>query len=164
MSRQIRKSDYYFGAFLYSTFTNIVKTPVILYNGDNSQFVQITTETGDYTVFAKYSSKPKSKVKSAKKWDFSFTEREQDIIKNFYNENTKNIVALICSEENLTNTEVAIIDIDSVRLCLGNDSINKNRRITVGADKGAHCLYYYGTAVSDRNALKVSRNLYKHFA
>ena len=164
MSTMVKKSDFYFGAFEFQLTNKLLKPIMIIDRSESSRTIHLETNQGRYNVFIKYSSKPRSATPTTRRWDFSCAAKELEKIDSIANYEGKNLVALVCSEPPLTNTEIAVLDIDKAKTCLGNDSMNKTRRISVSANKGSHHLCCYGTAVSDRNALKTSRNLDKHFA
>lgn len=163
MSKQIRKSDYYIGAFLYHIVKKVIRPAIIMDCSDSAKIIEFETNEAEYNVFVKYSSKPKNKTPEAKRWDFVFTEGETSKLRRMFNSRSKNFVALVAAEPNLTDTEIAVLNYDDANLCLGDDSKNKNRRITVVYNKHRRHLLCYGTALSDIKALKTERSLDKHF-
>lgn len=163
MSKQIRKSDYYIGAFLYHIVKKVIRPAIIMDCSDSAKIIEFETNESAYNVFVKYSSKPKSKTPDAKRWDFVFTEGEISKLRSMLNGKGKNLVALVASEPSLTDTEIAVLNYDDANLCLGVDRKNKSRRITVVYNKHRRHLLCYGTALSDIKALKTERSLDKHF-
>lgn len=71
---------------------------------------------------------------------------------------------LICGVQSLAKTEIAIISLKEALKCLGTDSINEQKRITVKHNKGERSLIVYGTMLDAVNAIKVPKNFNKFFA
>lgn len=163
MASKIRKIDYYVGAFLSLIANKIIQPALIIDCTESTRIIQFDTNSGSYNVFIKYSGKPNSEKGNSKKWSFTFTEDEQQKLKSERKTNSKNLVALVCSEPSLKHTEVAVLDVKDAEACMGNDSMNKRRRIGVKYEKNRHHLRCHGTALSDKEPILASRNLDRIF-
>lgn len=163
MATTVRKSDYYIGALLFNLVNKVIHPMVIIDCSNNAKIIKFETDTNHYSVFVKYCGKPKSEYKNMKKWDFNFTQKETDTLYKMDDPHSKCMVALVCSVDELTSTEISVLPLTDSKRCLGQDSKNTTRRITVSSIKGSHTLQCYGTAICDKQAIKTSRNLDKHF-
>lgn len=158
----INKIDYYVGALL----SHLVKkqiAPAIIDTSDNSKQLIFDTDNGKYNLFVKYSSKPVRSNDKTDKWVINFTTAEYNVVNALPKEGYKNFVVLICSKETLNNTEVAVLSLEKALKIMGNDNINKVKRIDVKAQKGSKYLKVFGTTCLEENATKVERNLAHHF-
>lgn len=158
----IRKIDYYVGALLSYLIKKRI-TPAIFDSSDYSKIITFETNEGKYNLFVKYSGKPVRQQEKYSRWDVNFTESELNIVNTYAKNGYNNFVVLVCSSETLTQTEIAVIDIEDALKCLGNDLVNKQKRISVRSDKAARKLKCYGTAITDINAILIKRNIDNYF-
>ena len=70
----VRKADFYFGAML-SCLINEGWAPAIIEPGDSSRVYSITTDFGDFQIYAKYKSNG-SGSQDTHSWHFQFTPDE----------------------------------------------------------------------------------------
>lgn len=158
----IRKIDYYVGAVLSYLIKKRI-TPAIFDSSDCSKIITFETNEGKYNLFVKYSGKPASQQEKYSRWDVTFTKLELEIVNTYAKDGFNNFVVLVCSSESLTQTEIAVIEVKNALRCLGNDNINKQKRISIINDKGARKLKCYGTAITDKNAILIKRNIDNYF-
>jgi len=164
---RINRTDYFCGAFLSYLISNNVE-PTLFDAVDKSKVVNFTQKNRDYNVYLKYVSTCKeSKVadKEQTLWNVTFSLAENTYIRTkFKQDNRENKVVLVCAKPNLQDTCVAVLSLDDALECLGDDNINKQRRISVKYKKGAHNLECYGTAVRDTKAKKVKHDFDEYFS
>lgn len=161
----INKLDYFVGAFVSYVVSKEV-APALFDGTDDSKIVAFATNSDEYTVYLKYSTAVKTtfpKGKITRKWNIFFTNKDMDIlVKNRNNANTTYVV-LICAEPNLRQTEICVIDIKKALLCLGEDAVNKQKRITVTHSKGSPNLQYYGSMKDKQDSISVIKNFDTYF-
>jgi len=159
----VKKIDYFCGAFLSYLISNGI-SPALFEAGEKSKIVKFSTNLGDYKVYIKYSTICKlSDRKNARKWDIPFTQKEMDILKDFPERNRKHFFVFVCTDPNMKENEVAVLDYDSGLLCLGNDPVNKERRISVVHKKGSPYMNCYGTARSENQGIQIYKDFNRYF-
>jgi len=159
----VKKIDYYCGAFLSYLISNGI-TPALFEAGEKSRIVKFSNNHYDFKVYIKYSTNCKiSDRKNTRKWDIFFTERELDMLQNFPEQNRKHFIVMVCTDDNLKENEIAVLDYGDGLLCLGNDTINKERRISVVHKKGSPYMRCYGTARSEEQGIQICKDFNKYF-
>jgi hypothetical protein len=159
----VKKIDYFCGAFLSYLISNGIAS-ALFEAGEKSKIVKFSTNLGDYKVYFKYSTICKSSGrKNTRKWDVLFTKKEMDILKDFPEQNRKHYFVLVCTDINMRENEVAVLDYDSGLMCLGRDSVNKERRISVVHKKGSPYMNCYGTARSKNQGIQIYKDFNKYF-
>jgi len=165
MSR-INKIDYFCGAFLSYLISNNVE-PTLFDAVDKSKIVNFTQKNTDYNAYLKYVSTCAERKVAGKEhtlWSVHFSEAENDYIRSkFKKDDRENIVVLVCAKPNLKETCVAVLSLDDALECLGSDTKNNQRRISVKFKKGSWYLECYGTAIPDTRAKKVKHNFDEYF-
>lgn len=149
------KANYYCGAFSTYLISNNVE-PVLFDAGKNSKAIRFSIGSKDYNAFIKYSASP-SKTKSGTRWNISFTEEEQKRLGEFAEAGRENIVVIVCAAPGSDQKTFSVFPQATAMACLGNDSVNKGRRISVYHKKGGHKLQIYGTAVDEKMAYCIPR-------
>lgn len=159
----IRKIDYYVGALLSYLIKKKI-TPAIFDSSDFSKIIRFETDKEKYNLFVKYSGKAVQQNEDYSRWDISITPNEYEIItKLFYEDGFKNLFVSVCSSDALTQTEIVVLSFSDALNCMGQDTVNENRRLSAKAYKGSKYILCYGTALSDKQAIKTLRNIDKHF-
>ena len=159
---KIRKIDFYVGALL-SYLINKQITPAIFDSCENAKEIRFDTNNGKFNLFVKYSGKPSKSNEVNRRWDIIFTQSELDRLNTYKLDEYNNFVVIVCSNEDLKNTEIVVLEIKNAIKCLGYDNVNSNKRISARIDKGARSIKCYGTALSDQNAISIERNIDKYF-
>ncbi len=161
----VRKADFYYGA-LMSVLINNGIVPVIIERGESRRIYTMTTNKGNYEIYAKYVSSPiKRKNKDVKLWHFNFSYDEVQSIKNYEEKDKNYYFALICGyQDNFQESEIAILTLEQVKNCLDIDYKRESYRISIKVEKGGHGLKVYGTGRSDilngkDNTIRVQRDL-----
>lgn len=162
----IRKSDYYYGAFLSVIMNNGI-TPMLIENNESRRIFFIATDSSDFEVFTKYSSTAHPSHKDAiLRWNFTFTKRDKNELKRLAEEGQNPQIVLICSTgiANDAQSEIAVLDISEINQCIDlNRSYKGNSIITIKRIKNKKKLYVYGTARSEfinqkPNHIEVDKN------
>lgn len=157
------KIDFFCGAFLSYLISNGI-TPALFEAGEKSKIVKFSTDAGDYKVYIKYSTSCKvSDRKNTRKWDVLFTKKEMEIIHSFPEPDRKLFFVLVCTDSDLKYNEIAVLDYKSGLLCLGEDSVNKERRISVIHRKNSPYMLCYGTAVSENHGVRIYKDFNRYF-
>lgn len=135
---KVNKIDFYCGAFLSYLITNGVE-PTLFDASDKSKIVTYTLRNNEYNTYLKYSSQNEQTIiadKTYLKWNFVFTNTEKDIVfHSFKKYGKENIMVLVCTTKDLKETFFGVLSYDEAVKCLGNDSVNKQCRITVKRQK-----------------------------
>lgn len=163
---RINKVDFFCGAFLSYLITNGIE-PTLFDAGDKSKVVKFTLRNTDYNAYVKYvstSSKGKISGKEHTLWSINFSDAENDFINTRFEDCCReNIVVLVCGNENLRDTCLAVLSLNEAKTCLGEDNKNTQRRISVKHSKGGRYLSCYGTALPDTRAIKLKYNYDEYF-
>lgn len=155
------KANYYCGAFSTYLISNNVE-PVLFDAGKDSTMIRFSIGPKDYKAFIKYSASP-SKTKSGTQWNISFTEKEQKRLDEFAEAGRENIVVIVCAIPGSAQKIFSVFPQATATACLGNDSVNKGRRISVYHKKNSHKLQVYGTAVDKKMAYYIPRCCDEYF-
>lgn len=163
---KINKIDFFCGAFLSYLISNGVE-PTLFDAGDKSKVVCFTQKNKDYNAYLKYVSTCSERKVAGKNhtlWNVNFSDAENEYIQTkFKKDGRENIVVLVCTKQNLRETCVAILSLNDALECLGNDTKNEQRRISIKYKKGGWYLECYGTALPDTNAKKIKHNFDEYF-
>lgn len=128
---KLKVADFYYGAVLSVLFNNNIKPALIECDLDR-QVYDFTTNTGEFRLFIKYRAKRQNTKKDDyKSWLFVLTENDRNEILGFINSGYNLIVTLVCGEEDLNDSEIAILDKDEIRTIineLDKESITISRR------------------------------------
>ena len=135
---RINKLDYFVGVFLTTILNSSTGVPVLFDETENSKRVEFSTDLDDFNVYIKYTTnmrKSKVTVNGRRKklsFNISFSKRDYDILKNsFYIEGKQNLLGLVCTNDKLNETYIAVIDYVDAMKCLGKETKSGSRRITV---------------------------------
>lgn len=156
----LAKGDFYFGALL-SRLVNSGFAPAIIDEGEKRRIYSLANNYGDYTVYAKYASKPDANRSETKRWDFVFSPDELVSIQNV-KRLEQYVFAFVCGVEELKDSEIAFLTHGELKRCVGEDYQTPNRRVSVRVDKGSWNFIVYGTGLDGKeNPIKITRNLEK---
>lgn len=151
--RKINKIDYFVGVFLSTIISSSKGVPALFDEGaKESRRIEFQTDSGDFNVYIKYSTKQeKAKVmingrkKKKVTWNIGFSNREYDILKNDFEKKDKiNLVCLVCTNDKLNETYMAILEYAYAMKCLERKTKSGSRRITVTRTGAEHDFYCYG--------------------
>ena len=86
---------------------------MIIEPGDSRRIYSLTTNNDDYKIYAKYVSEPlKRQKEDAKLWQFIFSRDEIEFFRDYKENEKKLYFALICGQENLQNSEIALLSLE----------------------------------------------------
>ncbi|QRG65971.1 hypothetical protein [Brevibacillus choshinensis] len=160
----VRKADFYFGSMLSGLINNGL-APAIIEPGESRRIYSVSTDKGDYQIYSKYVSAPlKRQNKDTQLWQFAFSHDEIEFLKNFRKNGRKLCFALICGQEKLQDSEIAILSFEEAKDCLDLHYKRESYRITIKSEKGIHGLKAYGTGRSDildgkDNTIRIRRDI-----
>ena len=83
-----------------------------------------------------------------------------------FGEPSKNvIIVFVCTDKDMKETEIAVLPYEDACRCmgLGQDTVNKQRKISVQYIQGARKFRCYGTGLSSDNAVETPHNYEKVF-
>ena len=140
----MKESDFYYGAVI-STLINNKICPALVESGKDRQIYEFTTDQGDFKLFLKYRSAPKTKNKYGyRSWQFSFTESDLKELYQYIAEDKHLSVGLVCSESKLGDSMYAVLHKEELKELLETGktsftiSIKKRKqyfRISVGGGR-----------------------------
>ena len=121
----------------------------------NTKCVEFDTNIGDFNVFIKYSTTPqdgwdrKKRTKIKRKyWNISFSPEEYSYLCNSFEKlNKNNLVAIVCANQKITDTRIAILTLDQAKECLSKHT-GGIRRITVSRTGNEHNFDCFGVGSS----------------
>jgi len=149
---RINKIDYFVGVFLTTILNSSKGAPALFDETENSKRVEFSTDSSGYNVYVKYSTKVrKTKVnlngkrKTKMSWDIQFSQNDYSFIKDrFKKEDKENLICLVCTNEGLNQTYMAVLKYEDALKCLEKSTSNGYRRITVARIGREHDFYCYG--------------------
>lgn len=128
---KIKLSDFYYGAVLSMLLSHGVK-PALVENGEDRQVYDISTNKNDFRLFVKYRSKSiETKKTGYSSWVFTIAEDKAEL-KSFLDSKLNLIVALVCGEQNLCDSQLAVLDADQIKRILDIDKTTINITIKKG--------------------------------
>lgn len=163
---QINKIDYFCGAFLSFLVSEKV-APTLFEAGDSSKIIRYTTDNDDYKIYLKYSAN--AKVHTVKhieftKWTINFTPKDMDRLNDFYEKGRTNYLVCVCTNNNLTETSIAVLTFDEAIKCLGNDAANGQKTLAIKHQKSSSKFNCYGTALDKDKAIEPYYDFRKYFS
>ena len=159
---RINKIDYFIGVFLTTIINSSKGVPALFDATENSKRVEFTTDLDDFNVYIKYSTainevnkNIKGKIKKKISCNVSFSKKDYEILENsFFKEDKKNLICLVCTNDKLNETYMAILDYEDAMRCLRNSTDSGSRRITItriGAEYDFNC---YGVGFKEEEYIK----------
>ncbi|WP_340673624.1 hypothetical protein [Brevibacillus agri] len=164
----LRKADFYYGSLL-SCFVNRGLAPAIIEPGESRRIYKLATNDGDFRIYAKYVSASLPRQKNdVRLWQFIFSPEEVEYIREYKEIKTTLYFALICGQERMQDSEIAILSLDQVKDCLDVHYGRESYRITIKREKGTHGLKVWGTGRADLldgkdNTIRIPRDLFSCF-
>ncbi len=140
---QVSKLDFFVGVFLASIMNSAKSVPALFDETDESKKIEFMSDLGKYNVYVKYSTKRNhstrgSKGKEIKYHNVLFTENEYKKFESFQKDGVNNCLAIICTEKNLLNTWIVVIEYEKALKCLRSTTPNGSRRIKIQRFGNAH--------------------------
>jgi len=152
----IAKSDYFAGIFLTTILKTAKTVPLLCDALSDVKCVVFDTDIGYFNVFVKYSTtlkdgwdnKNQHKTKRTY-WNITFTYDEYSYLLNYFEEqNKKNLVAIVCTNEKFTGSKIAILTLEEAKKCLNTQTNGGQRRITVSRTGSEHNFDCFGVGAS----------------
>lgn len=162
MYLRIRKTDFYFGAFL-SVIINHGIEPKFIESGVTGKTYRISNKENKISrnIFLKYRTSP---MGYNDYWNINFTKNDIDMMKKHSLENNTCLVGLILTDNNLDgdNTEFLIVTIEELKECIDFESEDK-RRLSIQKVSDSQDLRIYGSIREAKsygadNRIRINRN------
>lgn len=136
---RIAKADYFAGVFLTTILKSSKAVPMLCDASGEIKRVVFDTDMGDFNVYVKYSTNPQkgwdyNSVPKKKRtyWNVPFSENEYSYLKNEFQQDGKNhLVAMVCTNKSLSESHIAILNLEETLACLKLTTDGGNRTITV---------------------------------
>lgn len=160
---RINKIDYFIGVFLTTILNSSNGVPALFDASDNSKRVEFATDIGEYNVYIKYSTMLRKvkknidgKLKTKASCNVSFSDNDYDFLKtNFSDVDKQNLVCLVCTNDKLNETYMAVIPYEDAMKCLRGKTKSGSRRITISRTGAEYDFYCYGVDFNDSEHIKV---------
>ena len=130
---KIKVADFYYGAVLSMLFSHGIK-PALIENGTDRRIFDFTTDKTNFRLYVKYRAKKTDTKKNGySSWVFTITE-DKAILQSYLDKNINVILALVCGEENLAESQLAVLDTEQIKRILDsgkttiNVTVNKGER------------------------------------
>ena len=140
------------GYFLTTVLKASKTVPMLFDTLNEIKRVVFDTDIGDFNVYVKYSTKPYKgwDYKMARKkrrtyWNITFTGDEYSYLTNSFEDSDRiNLVAIVCTNKNLTYNKIAILTLDETKECLRKRTKGGQHRITVSQTGKKHNFDCFG--------------------
>lgn len=110
---KIKVADFYYGAVLSMLFSHGIK-PALVENGADRQVYDITTNKSEFRLYVKYrANKTDTKKADYSSWVFTIKDDTAEL-QSYINNGYKLIIALVCGEENLGESQLAVLDTEQI--------------------------------------------------
>jgi len=156
---RINKIDYFIGVFLSTIINSSKGVPALFDETENSKRVEFSTDTGDFNVNIKYTTKIRkskvnidSKKKNKISCNISFSDRDYEILKNSFVK--ENLICLVCTNDKLNETYMAVLTYEDAMKCLEHRTNRGNRRITITRIGAEHDFNCYGVKFEEKDHIK----------
>lgn len=126
---KLKVADFYYGAILSLLFNNKV-TPALVESGEDRQVYDFTTNHIDFRLFVKYRAE-RTSLKSEEYYSWTFTLlNDYKEITGYINDGYNVLLALVCGNSDLKDSELAILQADDIAkiLSLEKKSITISRK------------------------------------
>lgn len=150
----LTKGDFYYGALL----TNLIRenfAPAIIESAEERRIYSLSSDQGDYIVYAKYLGSRSGNV-----WNFKFSSKDLVEVQNYFRQAQENkqilLLAFICGEKELRNSEIAYVKYQEFQKIISNDYQDQYFKIL--AKINSKYFHLYGTFVNPEDGIKILRN------
>lgn len=159
---RINKIDYFIGVFLSTIINSSKGVPALFDETENSKRVEFATDLADFNVYIKYTTKNREanikidgKRKKKISWDISFSDKDYEILRNsFTKEEKENLICLVCTNDNLNETYMAVLSYEDAMKCLEKSTNTGSRRITVTRIGAEHEFSCYGVKFKEDDYIR----------
>lgn len=116
---KFKVADFYYGAVLSMLFNNDIVPALVEANNDR-QVYDFTTDNVDFRLFIKYRAKGRlGKNGEYRSWQFIFSKEDIAEIFEYLGLGYNLLLALVCGEEKLDESELAVLNSEEIKQCLG---------------------------------------------
>ena len=110
---KLRTYDFYYGSVI-SMLNNSGITPTLIETQeDNRRIYEISTNAANYKLLMKYRYKTSGSKNDYSSWNFNIA-TDKNILEKYLANNENFYVALICIEENLSDSKLAVLDSNQI--------------------------------------------------
>jgi hypothetical protein len=118
---KFKVADFYYGAVLSMLFNRGI-APALVESNNDRQVYDFTINNGDFRLFMKYRALGrKGKNPDYRSWQFIFTDDDLNKIYEYIGERRNLLLALVCGDATLNKSELAIVNSEEIKKCLGSD-------------------------------------------
>jgi hypothetical protein len=156
---KINKENHFTGSFCAMLLQSTKGEPVYFEATKNSRQFSLETNHGGFNVYVRYSTRLKNTMKnvaneSRKKMfcRFNFTADYGYLQNGFRIGNKTNLVCLVCTNKELNETRLVLMEYEDIMKCLQHTTGKGQRIITVTRQGNSH--YYYCYSVESRSKFK----------
>ena len=96
-------------------------------------------------------------------WDLAITDGDTGKLNNFYQEKSRNYIAVICTNDKLTDTRIAILDYGKVMDFSRRTPVGKHKRISIFRYGKEHKFHYKGAGCSDLESKECDIDFMSYF-
>lgn len=130
---KFKVADFYYGAVLSMLFNRGI-APALVESNNDRQVYDFTTNNNDFRLFIKYRARGRiGKNGDYRSWQFVFTAEDIAKIYDGYLDEERNLLlVLVCGEEKLDGSELAVINSEEIKQCIGNGKTS----LTISRVKG----------------------------
>lgn len=116
---KFKTADFYYGAAL-SMLLNHGITPKLFENTANRRIYRVTTDNSKFNLLLKYRSNKYINSGNYSGWSFSVTE-DKDLLEDYIKKGEKFYVALICGDDNPSDSRLVFLDPNDVQQLFANN-------------------------------------------
>ena len=128
---KFKVSDFYYGAVLSMLLSHGIK-PALVENEEDRQVYDFTTNNTSFRLFVKYRAKKNdTKKEGYSSWVFTINEDRSELL-SYIDKGYNLIVALVCGEENLSDSQLAVLDKEQITEILNTQKTTINVTIKKG--------------------------------
>lgn len=110
---KLRTCDFYYGAVISMLNRSEITPTLIETQEDSRRIYEISTDGANYKLLMKYRYKTSGTKDNYSSWSFNIS-TDKSILEKYIANNEKFYVALICIEENLNDSKLAILDANQI--------------------------------------------------
>ncbi len=166
--KKIDKIDFFVGVFLSSIINSTQVSPSLFDETNESKKVEFETNRGKFNIYIKYTTITKHGRKNKKGqrrtyWDIAFTENDLNKLRTFGKPGSTNYVSIICTNKEMSDTRIVILEIEKVLSYLENAPAGKQKRISIFRYGKENKFHYKGTGCDDKEAQETDIDFLTYF-
>ena len=166
--KKINKIDYFVGVFLSAILKSSKTVPALFDQASESKKVEFETNNNAYNVYIKYSTtknigKANHKGQKRVSWNIAITDSDYEKLRDFYQADSKNYIAVVCTNDKLTDTRIVILDYDKVIGFSQRTPAGKQKRISIFRYGKEHKFHYKGAGCADSESKECDIEFMSYF-